>query len=139
MDAPNEDRHIINAAVVSAGGEKEMRIVAPGDPAHSLLLRRMSSQGDLRMPPLARHEPDRAALALFAEWIEQMPRDWNSDSPAPESPPALPRWRILFRIYAVAVALATVLLTVITLQARRAQQGAAPAEAEVGRRTRRAA
>jgi hypothetical protein len=139
MDAPNDDRHIINGAVVSAGAEKEMRIVAPGDPAHSLLLRRMSSQDELRMPPVARHEPDRAALDLFTRWIDQMPRDWNSDAPAPEPPPALPYWRILFRAYAVAVALATVLLTAVTLQARRARHSAAPVDAEGVHHSRRAA
>jgi hypothetical protein len=77
----------------------------------------MSNQGDLRMPPVARHEPDRAALELFARWIDQMPRDWNSDAPAPEPPPL--QWRLHRRAYAVTVALATILLAAGTLQARR--------------------
>jgi hypothetical protein len=120
MDAPNDDRHIINGAVVSAGAENEMRVVAPGDPAHSLLLLRMSSQGDLRMPPVARHEPDRAALARFTQWIEQMPPDWNSDAPAPEPPSS---WYLRRRTYAGAVALATMLLTAVTIHVRRATRG----------------
>jgi uncharacterized repeat protein (TIGR03806 family) len=120
MDAPNDDRHIINGAVVSVSAEKEMRVVAPGDPAHSLLLRRMSSEGELRMPPVARHEPDRAALALFAQWIEQIPRNWNSDAPAPEPPP---RWYLRRHTFAAAVALVAVLLTAVTFYARRAPRG----------------
>jgi hypothetical protein len=139
MDALIDDRHLINGAVVSGGGDNAVRIVAPGDLAHSLLLRRMSSEGELRMPPLARHEPDRAALELFTRWIEQMPRDWNSDAPAPEPPPAMARWRILFRAYAVAVIVATVLLTAVTLQVRRTQRGTNLDEADASHRSRRAA
>jgi hypothetical protein len=60
-----------------------MCIVKPGDTEHSLLFRRMKSRGPDRMPPLARGESDRAALALFSEWIERIPTGRISDEPVP--------------------------------------------------------
>ncbi|WP_264488519.1 PQQ-dependent sugar dehydrogenase [Luteolibacter arcticus] len=46
------------------------KLVLPGDPAHSLVLRRMAGTGGFsRMPPLATSEPDAVNIELMTEWI----------------------------------------------------------------------
>ena len=48
------------------------KIVAPGDPEHSILLQRMSHRGTGQMPPLATSVVDRDAVKLIADWIKQV-------------------------------------------------------------------
>lgn len=45
------------------------RLLAPGDPARSVLLARMSRRDGLGMPPLASLQVDAAGAALTADWI----------------------------------------------------------------------
>ncbi len=53
-------------------GEAEVR-VAPGQPAHSVLFRRMGARDPLdQMPPLGTEMPDRDALALVERWIHSL-------------------------------------------------------------------
>lgn len=75
IEAPWFARNIINGESVSVGAERAMRIVAPGDPSHSLLLERMRSATDNRMPPLARSIVDRTGVELIERWISQMAAD----------------------------------------------------------------
>jgi uncharacterized repeat protein (TIGR03806 family) len=59
-------------------GIKDARIIAPGDPDRSVLLKRVSHRGKGHMPPLATRLVDEAAVAMLREWILQMkptPRD----------------------------------------------------------------
>ncbi|MEJ2590316.1 MAG: PQQ-dependent sugar dehydrogenase [Candidatus Thiodiazotropha sp.] len=44
-------------------------LLKPGDPDNSILLLRMASLGDVRMPPLDSSEIDNAALAVVRAWI----------------------------------------------------------------------
>ncbi|MEQ8791101.1 MAG: PQQ-dependent sugar dehydrogenase [Pirellulaceae bacterium] len=53
-------------------------IVAPGNPARSMLVQRML-YADKRMPPVAVHHRDLSAIGLLCEWIDQLP---------PGTPPA---------------------------------------------------
>ena len=50
-------------------GIEGAQIVLPGDPARSLLLHRIKTLGDGRMPNLASHEVDQVGVALLEEWI----------------------------------------------------------------------
>lgn len=53
-------------------GDAEVR-VAPGQPAHSVLFRRMGARDPLdQMPPLGTAVPDREALALVERWIHSL-------------------------------------------------------------------
>ncbi|MBL9123949.1 MAG: c-type cytochrome, partial [Planctomycetaceae bacterium] len=58
-------------------------LVAPGDPARSILLERLSRRGRGQMPPLVSRHVDDEAVALVRTWIEQLPptrafvRDWS--------------------------------------------------------------
>jgi hypothetical protein len=50
------------------------RIIAPGDPAHSVMLQRIIRPGPGRMPPIGAIAPDPKWIQLLAEWIaEQKP------------------------------------------------------------------
>ena len=48
------------------------RVVAPGDPARSVLLQRIKRLDTFRMPPLGRYHPDRKGESLIREWIESL-------------------------------------------------------------------
>lgn len=48
------------------------RLVAPGDPARSVLLKRLSTRGRGQMPPLATSVVDQAAVKLIEEWIQSV-------------------------------------------------------------------
>lgn len=49
------------------------RLIAPGDPERSVLLRRISHREPGHMPPLATSEVDRRAVELIRQWIVNMP------------------------------------------------------------------
>ena len=48
------------------------RLIAPGHPERSVLLKRISTRGRGQMPPLASTQVDRDAVALMTEWIRSM-------------------------------------------------------------------
>ena len=50
----------------------DARLVAPGDPARSVLLHRMATRGRGKMPQLATSLVDRQAVELIREWIRRM-------------------------------------------------------------------
>jgi len=50
------------------------KLVAPGDPAKSMLYQRMNRRRDVfDMPPLASREIDREAVRVVEEWIKSLP------------------------------------------------------------------
>ena len=53
-------------------GVKDARIVAPGEPDRSVLLKRIAMRGRGQMPQLATTQVDREAVELIREWIEKM-------------------------------------------------------------------
>ncbi len=55
-------------------GIENARIIAPGDPARSVLLHRIAHRGEGtgQMPQLATHLVDDAAVKLFTEWIKSL-------------------------------------------------------------------
>ena len=52
----------------------DARLVAPGSPERSVLLKRLSTRGTGQMPPLASHLPDEEGVALITEWIRSLGR-----------------------------------------------------------------
>ena len=49
------------------------QLIAPGNPAQSVLLARIKSNDpDLRMPPLARNVVDEAGAAIIEQWISSL-------------------------------------------------------------------
>lgn len=62
----------------NVGGDG-FKLIAPGDPDHSVVLLRMAaSDGFTRMPPLGSNELDKVNLALVNEWISEFPAPQNN-------------------------------------------------------------
>ena len=65
-------------------GIEGAQLVAPGDPARSMLLHRVATLGDGRMPNLASHEVDAVGVALLEEWIGGMQDDDEEQQEEPK-------------------------------------------------------
>jgi hypothetical protein len=50
----------------------DARLVAPGAPDRSVLLKRAGLRGQNQMPPLSTRRPDEAGLALLREWVTSL-------------------------------------------------------------------
>lgn len=62
------------------------RLVVPGDPDHSVLLKRMAIRGNGQMPPLGTRYVDDQAVALIREWITEVkPEENKSEARIPKS------------------------------------------------------
>ena len=55
-------------------GLQNAMLVAPGDPAKSVLLKRLGTRGSGQMPPLVSRQVDLRALELMQAWISSMPK-----------------------------------------------------------------
>jgi uncharacterized repeat protein (TIGR03806 family) len=79
-DTPLADQGLIDAPTVSDSlNMPRPQVVTARDPGRSMLHYRLKRADNFKMPPLAREIPDAAALALFEEWINQLP-----PSPSPK-------------------------------------------------------
>jgi uncharacterized repeat protein (TIGR03806 family) len=58
----------------------DARIIAPGEPAHSVLYYRMAKTGPGRMPRIGSDRVDTTGSRLIAEWIASMPREPSTRS-----------------------------------------------------------
>ncbi len=94
---PTDLAGLINGPLVNNGGDPLNRMAIPGDPAHSMVLQRLSAAGVARMPPLATTVRDAEAEALLTAWIQSLPArksyaTWQSENfsnpAAPEAQPA---------------------------------------------------
>lgn len=56
-------------------GIAEARLIAPGHPERSIILKRISDRGEGHMPPLASNVVDREAVELLREWILKLKKD----------------------------------------------------------------
>jgi uncharacterized repeat protein (TIGR03806 family) len=74
FDVPLGRQNIVNGEVTAADlGVPGARLVAPGDPAKSMLYQRMNRRRDVfNMPPIATHEIDREAVGVVEEWIRSL-------------------------------------------------------------------
>lgn len=69
---PTDLASLINGQLVNDGGNPDNRWCSPGDPAHSMILKRLSGAGVPRMPPLATGERDHASEQLLTDWINSL-------------------------------------------------------------------
>lgn len=70
LSARHLDQSANNYPMTVRLGIPNGKLIAPGDPAKSVLLARIKSNDpDLRMPPIARNVVDEAGAALIEEWI----------------------------------------------------------------------
>lgn len=69
---PTANAGLINGTLIDYRGDAANRVVAPLDPAHSVMLARISVRGSGQMPPLASTELDSANIALLTAWINSI-------------------------------------------------------------------
>lgn len=67
----------------------DVRVIAPGDPARSVLYYRMLKFGGGRMPHLGAEFPDPLGASLIGDWIRQLPASGGKGGNEPQ-PPGLP-------------------------------------------------
>lgn len=73
FDADDEAAKLIGAKPVHhTFGIRDALLVAPGEPARSVLLHRMAMRGAGQMPQLATSIVDQRAIKLLTAWIEQL-------------------------------------------------------------------
>jgi uncharacterized repeat protein (TIGR03806 family) len=72
-DTPAGQQHIVDGPVLIDQGVDRARVVSPHDPWRSIMLMRVDTNDDRRMPPIARKTIDTGGVALLREWIEGMP------------------------------------------------------------------
>jgi uncharacterized repeat protein (TIGR03806 family) len=60
---------IVNGTLANNLGDTNNRVIVPNDLAHSVLLTRISTNGNLRMPPLASTLIDTQSVNLVSSWI----------------------------------------------------------------------
>lgn len=75
FEVPEKDRGFFASPMHSSFGIPEARIIAPGDPAKSVVLLRTALRGTGQMPPLGTLRPDPAWSALLVEWVAGLPRE----------------------------------------------------------------
>jgi hypothetical protein len=69
------ETHLVNGILANTLGDAENRVIKPGDPAHSVLLQRISTRGALKMPFLCTAVVDTQGVALITAWItNDLPR-----------------------------------------------------------------
>jgi uncharacterized repeat protein (TIGR03806 family) len=72
-DTPLAQQNLIDGAVLIGQGIDHPRIIAPHDKWRSILYMRVDTDGDIRMPPLARETVDQNGVRLLREWIDSLP------------------------------------------------------------------
>jgi len=70
---PLAEQGLINGPVLIDQGIDRPRIISPHDTWRSIAFMRVNTNGDIRMPPLARETIDQKGVALLGEWIRSMP------------------------------------------------------------------
>ena len=67
---PTSKTRIINGGLNTNFGDRANRVIAPGDPAHSMILKRLKGDGVPRMPMGSTGPIDQAGIDLITEWIK---------------------------------------------------------------------
>jgi uncharacterized repeat protein (TIGR03806 family) len=73
FDTPQQKQGLVNGPVVYDEGLDRPRVIAPRDIWRSVAFMRVDTNGDVRMPPLARETIDQHGVALLRQWIESLP------------------------------------------------------------------
>lgn len=81
-DTPLEKQDLIDGPVLIDQGIDKPRIISPHDVWRSIVVMRMNTVGDIRMPPLARETIDQKGVALIKQWVTSMPGRSVLDPPA---------------------------------------------------------
>jgi len=63
---------IVNGPLNNARGDKDNRVIVPGDLSHSMIFKRLEAKDAPRMPPLATAELDPNGQNLIREWVNSL-------------------------------------------------------------------
>jgi uncharacterized repeat protein (TIGR03806 family) len=72
-ETPLAEQHLIDGPVLIDQNIDRARVISPHDPWRSVALMRVNTNGEIRMPPLARNTIDKQGAALLRDWIESLP------------------------------------------------------------------
>ena len=72
ITTPLAQQGLIFGDVETNYGDDLNRVIRPGDPDRSILLRRMGSVAEIKMPPIAKHIVDQPAIQLVTDWINSL-------------------------------------------------------------------
>jgi uncharacterized repeat protein (TIGR03806 family) len=72
-ETPLAQQHLIDGPVLIDENVDRARVISPHDPWRSVALMRVDTNGEIRMPPLARNTIDTQGAALLRNWIGSLP------------------------------------------------------------------
>ncbi len=72
LTTPLEQQGLIYGDVENNLGDAMSRVIRPGDPARSVMLQRLGSVADIKMPPIAKHIVDPPAVQMLTDWIDSL-------------------------------------------------------------------
>jgi hypothetical protein len=70
---PLSEQGLVNGPILIDQGIDRPRVISPHDIWRSIAFMRTNTNGDIRMPPLARETIDKKGVALLGEWIDSLP------------------------------------------------------------------
>jgi uncharacterized repeat protein (TIGR03806 family) len=73
FDTPLADQALIDGPVLIDQGIDRPRVISPHDIWRSIAYMRVNTNGDIKMPPLARETIDENGVRLLREWIDSLP------------------------------------------------------------------
>ena len=73
IDTPLGKQNLVNGPVGNPLGISGAKIIVPRDAGKSVLFHRISTAGNLQMPPLAKNVVDHNAVSVIAKWIDSLP------------------------------------------------------------------
>lgn len=73
FETPLAQQNLIDGPVLIDQNVDRARVISPHDPWRSVMLMRVNTNGEIRMPPLARNTIDTQGVALLRSWIESLP------------------------------------------------------------------
>lgn len=83
---PLAQQGLINGPVLIDQGIDRPRVISPHDVWRSIAFMRLNTDGDIRMPPLARETIDQKGVALLSQWILSLPGRAVLDPPTLSRP-----------------------------------------------------
>jgi uncharacterized repeat protein (TIGR03806 family) len=73
FDTALPQQELVDGNVLIDQGIDRPRVISPHDIWRSIAYMRINTNGDIRMPPLARETIDQRGVALLGQWIDSMP------------------------------------------------------------------
>jgi uncharacterized repeat protein (TIGR03806 family) len=72
-ETPLAEQHLVDGPVLIDQNVDRARVISPHDPWRSVALMRVNTNGEIRMPPLARNTIDTQGTELLRNWIASLP------------------------------------------------------------------